>query len=137
MALPSQRDLTYHQVAASFLMLDSRVLLSSNVRWVSIKILVLRSSVKLHHPGMRTTEWDSTPHPEVPPVLDRRYGTTTLHPGTLTSFKLHPGLLRVWASKLLPVNAPDVHGLEITRAGLSGACSLEGWPWEASQGELG
>lgn len=95
MALPPKRDLTSCRVVASSLTSDSHVLLSSNVLWVSVKTLVLKSSVKLHHLRMRTTGWGSIPHPKVPTVLGRRCGTAALNPGTFASLKLTPALLRV------------------------------------------
>lgn len=132
MALPPKRDLTSCRVVASSLTSDSHVLLSSNVLWVSLKTLVLKSSVKLHHPRMRTTGWGSIPHPEVPTVLGRRYGTAALNPGTFASLKLTLVLLRVWASKLLPEDTPAVLRLEITRQARLGSLV-----WEAGHGELG
>lgn len=53
----------------------------------------------------------------------------TLSPGAFAGFELALGLLRAWVPKLLPVDAPEVHGLEITGAGLSGALV-----WKAGAG---
>lgn len=99
MALPPHQDLTSRRVATSSLTPDDRVLLSSNVLCVSVKTHVLTSPMKLHDPGMRTAAGGggSTLHPDVPPGLGGKCGTTARNPGTSASFKLKPWMPRVWA----------------------------------------
>lgn len=132
MALPPHRDLTSHRVATSSLTPDGRVLLSSNVLCVSVKTLVLTSPMKLHDPGMRIAGGGgSTLHPDVPPVLGGKCGTTAWNPGTSASFKLNPWILRVWALHRFlwkPQLCVDLKSLGQARLGTL--------VWEAGQGEL-